>query len=48
LAEPHRRQTLDLLLLTERPMGGLVAVMTVSQPAMAESSTTVMSISQVV
>ena len=36
LAEPHRRRILDLLLVAERPVGELVAVMALSQPAMSK------------
>jgi DNA-binding transcriptional ArsR family regulator len=36
LAEPHRRQILDLLLEAERPVGDLVAVLSVSQPAVSK------------
>jgi DNA-binding transcriptional ArsR family regulator len=33
LAEPHRRQILDLLLEAERPVGDLAEATTLSQPA---------------
>ena len=36
LAEPHRRQILDLLLSADRPVGELVEAMTVSQPAVSK------------
>ena len=36
LAEPHRRQILDLLLAAERPVGDLVAALSVSQPAVSK------------
>ena len=36
LAEPHRRQILDLLLEAERPVGDLVAALSVSQPAVSK------------
>jgi DNA-binding transcriptional ArsR family regulator len=36
LAEPHRRQILDLLLAAERPVGELVEVLAVSQPAVSK------------
>jgi DNA-binding transcriptional ArsR family regulator len=36
LAEPHRRQILDLLLEAERPVGELVAVTALSQPAISK------------
>ncbi len=36
LAEPNRRQILDLLLAAQRPVSDLVAAMTVSQPAVSK------------
>lgn len=36
LAEPNRRLILDLLLASERPVGELVDVMAVSQPAVSK------------
>jgi len=36
LAEPNRRRILDLLLAEERPVGDLVAALTVSQPAISK------------
>jgi DNA-binding transcriptional ArsR family regulator len=36
LAEPHRRQILDLLLAAERPVGELVEALAVSQPAVSK------------
>jgi DNA-binding transcriptional ArsR family regulator len=36
LAEPHRRRILDLLLEAERPVGELVAALSVSQPAVSK------------
>jgi len=36
LAEPHRRQILDLLLEAERPVGELAEATTLSQPAMSK------------
>jgi DNA-binding transcriptional ArsR family regulator len=36
LAEPHRRQILDLLLEAERPVGDLVEALSVSQPAVSK------------
>lgn len=36
LAEPNRRRILDLLLEAERPVGELVEVMDVSQPAVSK------------
>jgi DNA-binding transcriptional ArsR family regulator len=36
LAEPHRRQILDLLLEAERPVGELVEVTALSQPAISK------------
>ncbi len=36
LAEPHRRQILDLLRDRERPVGELVKALTVSQPAVSK------------
>jgi DNA-binding transcriptional ArsR family regulator len=36
LAEPHRRQILDLLLAEERPVGDLVEALAVSQPAVSK------------
>jgi DNA-binding transcriptional ArsR family regulator len=36
LAEPNRRRILDLLLEAERPVGSLVAAMSVSQPAVSK------------
>jgi DNA-binding transcriptional ArsR family regulator len=36
LAEPHRRQILDLLLETERPVGELVEAMQLSQPTVSK------------
>jgi DNA-binding transcriptional ArsR family regulator/uncharacterized protein YndB with AHSA1/START domain len=36
LAEPHRRQILDLLLASERPVGELVALLGLSQPAVSK------------
>ncbi len=36
LAEPHRRQILDLLLAAERPVGELVEALEVSQPAVSK------------
>lgn len=36
VAEPHRRWILDLLLARERPVGDLVDVMGVSQPAVSK------------
>jgi DNA-binding transcriptional ArsR family regulator len=36
LAEPHRRQILDLLLSAERPVGELVAELAMSQPAVSK------------
>jgi DNA-binding transcriptional ArsR family regulator len=36
LAEPNRRRILDLLLAEERPVGDLVAALTVSQPAVSK------------
>jgi DNA-binding transcriptional ArsR family regulator len=36
LAEPHRRQILDLLLDDERPVGDLVAHLALSQPAVSK------------
>jgi DNA-binding transcriptional ArsR family regulator len=36
LAEPHRRRILDLLRETERPVGDLVAALTLSQPAVSK------------
>jgi DNA-binding transcriptional ArsR family regulator len=36
LAEPNRRRILDLLLEEERPVGGLVEAMDVSQPAVSK------------
>ncbi len=36
LAEPHRRQILDLLLESERPVGDLVQATTLSQPAVSK------------
>src|SRR5579862_3804108 len=36
LAEPHRRQILDLLLQAERPVGDLVHATALSQPAVSK------------
>jgi DNA-binding transcriptional ArsR family regulator len=36
LAEPHRRQILDLLLEAERPVGDLVQATAMSQPAVSK------------
>jgi DNA-binding transcriptional ArsR family regulator len=36
LAEPNRRRILDLLLEGERPVGGLVDALSVSQPAVSK------------
>jgi DNA-binding transcriptional ArsR family regulator len=36
LAEPNRRRILDLLREEERPVGGLVAALDVSQPAVSK------------
>jgi DNA-binding transcriptional ArsR family regulator len=36
LAEPSRRQILDLLLDGERPVGELVSALTISQPAVSK------------
>ncbi len=36
LAEPNRRRILDLLLTAERPVGELVAELSVSQPAVSK------------
>jgi DNA-binding transcriptional ArsR family regulator len=36
LAEPHRRQILDLLREEERPVGELVALLAMSQPAVSK------------
>lgn len=36
LAEPHRRQILDLLLEAERPVGELVEATALSQPAVSK------------
>src|SRR5262245_4928060 len=36
LAEPNRRRILDLLRVTERPVGELVAELAVSQPAVSK------------
>ncbi len=36
LAEPHRRQILDLLRDRERPVGALVAELAMSQPAVSK------------
>ena len=36
LAEPHRRQILDLLRDAERPVGDLVGILRVSQPAVSK------------
>ncbi|HEX4246067.1 MAG TPA: metalloregulator ArsR/SmtB family transcription factor [Acidimicrobiales bacterium] len=36
LAEPHRRQILDLLREQERPVGDLVQALAVSQPAVSK------------
>lgn len=36
LAEPHRRQILDLLLEAERPVGELVDALSTSQPAVSK------------
>jgi DNA-binding transcriptional ArsR family regulator len=36
LAEPNRRQILDLLMEGERPVGDLVEAMSVSQPAVSK------------
>jgi DNA-binding transcriptional ArsR family regulator len=36
LAEPHRRQILDLLRDDERPVGDLVASLALSQPAVSK------------
>jgi DNA-binding transcriptional ArsR family regulator len=36
LAEPSRRRILDLLRVGERPVGELVALMTLSQPAVSK------------
>ncbi len=36
LAEPHRRQILDLLVTADRPVGELVDALTVSQPAVSK------------
>jgi DNA-binding transcriptional ArsR family regulator len=36
LAEPNRRQILDLLLASERPVGELVDVMALSQPLVSK------------
>jgi DNA-binding transcriptional ArsR family regulator len=36
LAEPNRRQILDLLRTTERPVGDLVAALAISQPAVSK------------
>ena len=36
LAEPHRRQILDLLLEAERPVGDLVEATALSQPAISK------------
>ncbi len=36
LAEPHRRQILDLLRQGERPVGELVGELTLSQPAVSK------------
>jgi DNA-binding transcriptional ArsR family regulator len=36
LAEPNRRRILDMLLTGERPVGALVAGMSVSQPAVSK------------
>lgn len=36
LAEPNRRRILDLLLIEERPVGGLVDALAVSQPAVSK------------
>ena len=36
LAEPHRREILELLRLGERPVGGLVDALALSQPAVSK------------
>jgi DNA-binding transcriptional ArsR family regulator len=36
LAEPNRRQILDLLLVADRPVGDLVDALAVSQPAVSK------------
>jgi DNA-binding transcriptional ArsR family regulator len=36
LAQPHRRQILDLLLAEERPVGELVSATSLSQPAVSK------------
>ena len=36
LAEPNRRRILELLLVAERPVGGLVDALAVSQPAVSK------------
>jgi DNA-binding transcriptional ArsR family regulator len=36
LAEPHRRQILDLLMAEERPVGDLVSALALSQPAVSK------------
>jgi DNA-binding transcriptional ArsR family regulator len=36
LAEPHRRQILDLLMEEERPVGDLVEALAISQPAVSK------------
>jgi len=36
LAEPNRRRILDLLRVAERPVGDLVAVLAVTQPAVSK------------
>jgi DNA-binding transcriptional ArsR family regulator len=36
LAQPHRRQILDLLVESERPVGELVAALGISQPAVSK------------
>jgi DNA-binding transcriptional ArsR family regulator len=36
LAEPRRRQILDLLVAAERPVGDLVSALAVSQPAVSK------------
>jgi DNA-binding transcriptional ArsR family regulator len=36
LAEPHRRRILDLLRVAERPVGDLVGILRVSQPAVSK------------
>ena len=36
LAEPNRRRILDLLVVTQRPVGDLVEIMGMSQPAVSK------------